>query len=187
MFMGWALVWVVLAKTHYDFIPGLTQLPPDPAWVTRLVDRGFGRNLIAGDLMKGIGLWLAESSDALPGLVIGFGQVVTLIAVSVAMATRLPMMVNMVMCLVVYMLGHLTPIMTEVSWRIPLVYFLAQLFQLLLPGLELFDVGSAIVRDVPLDPVHYAVYTLNVAFYALLYTAIAICGGLILFEDRDVA
>jgi hypothetical protein len=108
------------------------------------------------------------------------------VAVSVALATRLPMMVNIVMCLLVYLLGHLTPLMTEVS-QIPLVRFLARLFELLLPGLELFDVGSAIVRDAPLDPQHFLMYTLNVGFYALIYTAVAMLTGLILFEDRDVA
>ncbi len=95
-------------------------------------------------------------------------------------------MVNLPMCLVVYMLGHLTPIMTEVS-KIALVRFLAQLFELLLPGLDLFDVGTAVIREVPLDPELYAIYTLNVALYAFLYTSIAMLVGLILFEDRDVA
>jgi len=175
----------VLAKTHYDWMPGVTQLPADSAWITSLVQATYG-DTIAGDLLRGFCLWGRDSSDATPGLVIGFGQVMTLIAVSVALATRLPMMVNMAMCLVVYLLGHLTPIMTEVS-RNPLIRFFAQLFELLLPGLDLFDVGTAIIREVPLDPQRYAAYTLNVAFYALVYTAIALLGGLILFEDRDVA
>lgn len=186
MFMGWTLIWVILAKTHYDYTPGLTTLPPDPAWLQPAVDDYFGRT-ISGDLFKGIALWLRDTGEALPGLVIGFGQVMTLVAVSVALATRVPMVVNIVMCLVVYFLGHLTPIMTEVSQRIALVHFFAQLFELLLPGLDLFDVGTAIVREVPLDPNRYALYTLNVAIYAAIYTAIATLAGLILFEDRDVA
>jgi len=77
--------------------------------------------------------------------------------------------------------------MTEVSQRVPLVHFVAQLFELLLPGLDLFDVGNAVIRDVPLDPNRYALYTFNVALYAMIYTAIANLIGLILFEDRDVA
>lgn len=186
LFMGVTLVWVVLAKTHYDFQPTVTQLPPDPAWVTDWVEATFERT-VSGDLLRGIGLWIADSTDALPGLAIGFGQVMTLIAISVALATRVPMMVNVSICLVVYLLGHLTPIMTEVSRNNPLVQFLARLFELLLPGLDLFDVGTAIIREVPLDPVHYAQYTLQVMLYALMYTAIALFVGLILFEDRDVA
>jgi hypothetical protein len=185
MCMAWVLVWVVLAKINYDFRLGIDTPTPDAAWITSLVESTYGRT-ISGDLVRGIGLWVRDSSDAAPGLIIGFGQVVTLIAVSVALATRLPMMVNLSMCVIVYFLGHLTPIITEVS-KNPLIRFLAQLFELLLPELDLFDVGTAIIREVPLDPERYAVYTLNVAFYALLYTSIALLLGLILFEDRDVA
>jgi ABC-type transport system involved in multi-copper enzyme maturation permease subunit len=184
--MGWVLVWVVLAKTHYDYVPGITNLPPDPPWLGAFLDDAFGRG-VSADLLRGSGLWLRDSMEALPGLIIGFGQVMTLIAVSVALATRVPMVVNMAMCLVVYILGHLTPIMVEVSQDIQLVRFFAQLFELLLPGLDLFDVGTAVVRDVPLDPGRYWLYTLNVAIYALIYTAIANMAGLILFEDKDVA
>jgi ABC-type transport system involved in multi-copper enzyme maturation permease subunit len=186
MLMGWSLIWVILAKTNYDFQPGITQATPDPEWLTAFVERNYGATT-PGDLCRGIGLWGRDLGDALPGLVIGFGQVMTLIAVSVALATRVPMVVNVTMCMVIYFLGHLAPIMTEVSQRLALVNFLAKLFEVLLPGLANFDVSSAIIRDVPLDPERYAMYTLNVALYACTYTAIAILAGLILFEDRDVA
>jgi ABC-type transport system involved in multi-copper enzyme maturation permease subunit len=186
LLMGWSLIWVVMAKSYYDFIPQIAPLPPDPVWLDDWTRETFGRTM-SGDLARGIVLWLRDTLEALPGLVIGFGQVMTLIAVSVALATRIPMVVNLSMCLLVYFLGHLTPIMTEVSQPFRLVHFFAQLFELLLPGLDLFDVGTAIVRDVPPDQERYALYTLNVALYAVLYTAIANLVGLILFEDRDVA
>ena len=186
MLMSWVLVWVVLAKTYYEVQPGVQSLPPDPAWVIDLVQRTYGQT-ISGDLLKGIGLWIRDVGEALPGLIIGFGQVMTLTAVSIALATRVPMIVNITMCLVVYLLGHLAPIMTEVSLRLPLVHFFAQLFELLLPGLAVFDVSNAIVRDVPLDSEQYSIYTLNVFLYAGIYTVIALLAGLILFEDRDVA
>ena len=187
MFMSWSLVWVVLAKIHYDHQPGLTQLPPDPLWLTDLIARTYGQTT-SGDLMRGVGLWFSDCGEALPGLVIGFGQVMTMTAVSVALATRVPMVVNLAACLVVYLLGHLAPIMTEVSRPIGgLVQFVAQLFEMLLPGLAVFDVSTAIIREVPLDTQQYTIYTLNVALYALIYTAIAMLAGLILFEDRDVA
>jgi hypothetical protein len=99
-----------------------------------------------------------------------------------------PMVVNLGACLVVYLLGNLAPIVTEVSKPIGgLVKFVAQLFEMLLPGLAVFDVSTAIIREAPLDSAQYAVYTLNVGLYALMYTAIAMLAGLILFEDRDVA
>jgi ABC-type transport system involved in multi-copper enzyme maturation permease subunit len=186
MLMSWILVWVILGKTYYDYQPGLTQLPPDPLWLGELLEKTYGQTM-AGDLVRGVGLWHRDVGEALPGLVIGFGQVMTLTAVSVALATRVPMVVNITMCLVIYLLGHLAPIMTEVSRGLPLVLFFAQLFELLLPGLPYFDVSSAIVRDVPLDPNRYAQYTFYVAIYAAIYTAVAMLAGLVLFEDRDVA
>lgn len=187
MFLSYSLVWVVLAKTHYEFQPGLTTLPPDPRWLTDLLSSSYGQST-AGSLVRGVGLWINDCLEAFPGLLIGFGQVMTLIAVSVALATRVPMVVNLGACLVVYLLGHLAPIVTEVSKPIGgLVKFVAQLFEMLLPGLAMFDVSSAIIREAPLDSQQYAVYTLNVGIYAIIYTAIAILAGLILFEDRDVA
>jgi len=187
MFLSYVLVWVVLAKTHYEYQPGLTTLPADPTWLTDLISKTYGQT-ISGDLMRGAGLWMGDCQEALPGLVIGFGQVMTLCAVSVALATRVPMVVNLAMCLVVYLLGHLAPIVTEVSRPLGgLVKFVAQLFEMLLPGLTIFDVSTAIIREAPLDSTQYTIYTLNVALYALIYTAIAMLVGLILFEDKDVA
>jgi ABC-type transport system involved in multi-copper enzyme maturation permease subunit len=185
--MGWVLVWTVLYKTWYDSnMPGF-QDPGDPSWVLSLVESTVGTSS-AGDLLRGIGLWVNDFGAALPGMTIGFCQVAVLIAVAVALGTRVPMVVNLTMCLLVYLLGHLTPIMTEVTrTEYKLVSFVAQLFETILPGLDLFDVGSSVIRDLPLDPVGYSVYTLNVTLYALMYTAIALLVGLILFEDRDLA
>ena len=110
-----------------------------------------------------------------------------LLAIAVALATRVPMIVNLAVCLLFYFLGHLTSIMTEVAKNQVLVKFVANVFDTLLPGLDNFDVGTAIVREVPLPPIDFALYTLWVSIYALMYTAIALLFGLILFEDRDLA
>jgi hypothetical protein len=89
---------------------------------------------------------------------------------------------------VVFFLGHLTPLMVQVSQRgLPLVRFMAGVFDTVLPGLEFFDVGPAIVRDTPPPPGEFAVYVGSAALYAVVYTAIALLFGLILFEDRDLA
>jgi ABC-type transport system involved in multi-copper enzyme maturation permease subunit len=186
--MGWVLVWVVLYKNWYDSFSPVNQVDfTDPAWVLTLVADTFP-DTASGELIRGMGLWTHDTLTALPGLIIGFCQVAVLTAVAVALATRIPMVVNLTMCLLVYLLGHLTPIMTEVT-RVEyrLVHFVAQLFETLLPGLDLFDVGSSIIRDRPLDPVEYGIYTFHVTVYALMYTAIALLVGLILFEDRDLA
>ncbi len=187
--LGWWLIWIVRYKAHYEnalFMHHLDR-PQDPAWVNLLVQSWLG-NAEVGALFQGIGYWVHDAGLALPGLVIGFGQVMVLLAIAIALATRLTMVINVVFCLGVYFLGHLTPIMTEVSQhQYALVYFVAQLFENVLPGLDLFDVGTAIVREVQLPMGEYALYTLQVTLYAVVYTTIALLFGLILFEDRDLA
>src|SRR5262249_11573831 len=43
----------------------------------------------------------------LPGLALGFFEVSVIAAVSVAISTRLPMLVNLVVCIAIFFLGHL--------------------------------------------------------------------------------
>jgi ABC-type transport system involved in multi-copper enzyme maturation permease subunit len=190
LLLGWFLVWVVVFKSWYDPSMPNTQealAQADPRWVIDVTSEWFPGTVL-GYLARGIGFWINDAGVALPSLVIGFCQVMVLTAVAVALGTRVPMVVNIPVCVLVYFLGHLTPIMTEVTrtgYR--LVFFMAQLFDTILPGLDLFDVGSAVIRDVPLPAGAYALYTFNVALYALTYTTIALLFGLILFEDRDLA
>jgi ABC-type transport system involved in multi-copper enzyme maturation permease subunit len=190
--LGWWLVWMLDFKNWYD--PGLQltlEKPPDPKWVVdTLSDLRFTGE--SGDLIRGLLLWTHDAGRALPKLVIVFCQVMVLLAIAVALATRLPMIVNLPVCVVFYFLGHLTPILTAVTankqgLRERLVGFTAGVFDTVLPGLEHFNLGPAIVRDTPLPPHEFALYTLSVTLYALLYTGIALLFGLILFEDRDLA
>jgi len=184
--LGWALVWVIIFKLWWD--PGFgAEAIPDPAWVVQGVENILPQSSV-GDLLKGAGFWINDAGEALPGLVIGYCQVMVLVAAAVAMATRLPMVVNVTACLIIYFLGHLTAVMKEVTaGGYALVYFMAQAFDTVLPGLDLFDVGAAIIRDMPLPADRYALYTANVALYGITYTVIALLFGLILFEDRDLA
>ena len=188
--LGWFLVWVVLFGTGYIRLPA-QQDPPDPQWLVDLSKSLFPAST-AADLVRGMLLWVDDVVLTLPGLVIGFCQAMVFLAISLALATRLPVVVNWSICLAVYYLGHLTPIMTEVT-RSPkafggrLINFVAQLFDTLLPGLDLFDVGTAVIREAPLPPLEYNLYALNVSLYAVVYTTIALLFGLILFEDRDLA
>lgn len=186
--LGWLLVWVVLLKGWFDGAnPLLADANPDPAWVIDFIGRQFGMGSIA-DLMRGVLFWVHDAGTALPGLILGMGQVMVMTACAVALATRLPLVANLIVCMAIYFLGHLTSIMVEVSSRgNRLVGFMANLFDTVVPGLDAFDVGSAIIRDLPLPPIEYSIYTFNVAFYAVIYSTIAMLVGLILFEDRDLA
>src|SRR5262249_11978705 len=98
--------------------------------------------------------------------------------------------------LVVYFLAHLAPVLVAIGNRAQartpgpvaqMLSFMAQLFDTILPGLEFFRVGPALVTDVPLATGDFFAYVARVGVYGLLYTVIVLLLGLILFEDRDLA
>jgi hypothetical protein len=144
-------------------------------------------------LADGARLWLAESYTLLFGVLLGFGQVMILVAVATALATRLHFVVSLVSVVIIYAFGHLAPVVADVTAKYKgqntgaaLVSFLANVFNVFLPALEYFNLGPAVIRDTPLDLLPFAGYSLTVFGYSLLYTAIVLVVGLLLFEDRDL-
>jgi hypothetical protein len=194
----WALVWILLFKDTDSYERLQRGIPaqgiPDPAWLVNLLN-DYAPAGASHDLLRGIGLWVNDSVSLLPGVAVSFGHVMILLAVAVALATRLPMLVTVPACLAVYFLGHLTPILKAVAAQhlqeqetgYQLIAFMADVFDTILPGLDLFDLSPAVIREAPLPPARFSLYTLSVSLYALLYTTIALLFGLILFEDRDLA
>ena len=146
-------------------------------------------------IAKGAGLWFSDSIAHSVAILLGFGQVMILVAIASALATRLPFVINIVLCLVIYFLGHLAPVVVRVTESagtsdapgMGLGGFLGKLFDVVLPALEFFNMGPAIIRESPLDLWQFGGYVLTVFGYAVLYTAIALLVGLFLFEDRDLA
>ncbi|MBY0523805.1 MAG: ABC transporter permease [Gemmataceae bacterium] len=202
--LGWALQWALYFKPFLEWMPDTSdplKAQIEPALMGAV--RGISPVGEAGSFLHGMTLWSTDTATILPGLVIGFCQVMVLLAIAAALATRLPMVVNLVTCLLLFFLGNLAPVLVEVSRRLQrehvgthqgqtsatldLVQFMARLFDTVLPALEYFNLGPAIVRDRPLPIVDYGWYVGSVVVYALLYTAIALLFGLILFEDRDLA
>ena len=51
----------------------------------------------------------------LPGLALGFFEVTVLTSISIAISTRLPMLVNLVVCIMIFFLGHLSPVLVDVT------------------------------------------------------------------------
>jgi ABC-type transport system involved in multi-copper enzyme maturation permease subunit len=140
------------------------------------------------NLTRGIMWWFDDVSEMVPGLVLGFCQVMVLLSIAVALATRLPMILNLVFCVVLYFLSQLVPVLGEVSrGRFRLIEFVARLFDSLLPALRHLSTGNIIVLPTPPEPKALTLYVATVALYAIIYTAIALLFGLILFEDRDLA
>jgi ABC-type transport system involved in multi-copper enzyme maturation permease subunit len=187
MVLAFLMVWIII---FYDvWQPPLTGQPAaDPNWVTQLLSHLWLPGP-SSQLFRGVLLWSDVMGAALPGFLLTFCQTMVLTAIAVALATRVPMIVNILVCLAVYFLGHLTPILTAISQAksITLIAFLAQLFNYVLPGLDLFDMGPAVVRYQPLSMGEFGLYALNVTLYAVIYTSIALLFGLFLFEDRDLA
>ncbi|HXD89217.1 MAG TPA: ABC transporter permease [Urbifossiella sp.] len=148
-------------------------------------------------IAKGCGIWFGDAYANAFGVALGFGQVMILVAIATALATRLPFVINIVICLVIYIMGHLAPVVVHITEIAKnrgdandfsnLVGFLGQLFDVVLPALEFFNMGPAVIREAPLDLTSFGLYVLTVAGYALLYTAVALIVGLLLFEDRDLA
>jgi ABC-type transport system involved in multi-copper enzyme maturation permease subunit len=178
------MLWKLQIEHHSQQVPY-----PNPEWLvsaTRHWERLWG--MAPAFFFNGAGFWTNHVVSLLPGVVLGFCHAMVLTAIAVALATRLPMIVNVVCCIVVFMLGNLTPILQQVSQnKYALVRFMAQLSDTVLPGLDFFNLSVSIARDSPVPPGEFAVYVLSVTLYAVMYTAVALLFGLILFEDRDLA
>ncbi len=127
---------------------------------------------------------LAIMLKTIPGLILIFFEICLLTAVSVAISTRVPMVVNMVTCFAIFVVGHITSLMVERGvLQIELVQFTAKLLATALPNLELFKTEAAISTGglVPADYLGYA------ALYCGAFSTAAIFLAFILFEDRDLA
>lgn len=143
---------------------------------------------------RGVGLWFSDALAHTLGVLLGFGQVMILVGIASALATRVTFVVNLVLCLLIYFLGHLAPVVVQVTEAAPgggvgvgLIGFLGKLFNVLLPALEFFNMGPAIIREAPLDLWNFGIYVLTIFGYSIIYTGIALLIGLLLFEDRDLA
>jgi ABC-type transport system involved in multi-copper enzyme maturation permease subunit len=197
LLIAWTLNYALRAMPEFDKINEV--IDPMPQQAERTVVPVFegmipAKAAAAKVVARGAGLWFADTLAHSLGLLLGFGQVMILVAIASALATRLPFVVNLVLCLVIYFLGHLAPVVVAVASQptgggagLGLVGFLAQLFNVILPALEFFNMGPAIIRESPLDLWQFGGYVLTVFGYSVLYTAIALLVGLLLFEDRDLA
>jgi hypothetical protein len=198
MLLGLLFDGVMLYKRWYDSVEAAAVPTP---WANHLADWLHVHDRSGDYFCQGIELWGIDAVKASGGLIIGFCQVMVLIAIAVSLATRLPMVINLVVCLGVYFLGHLTPVLVQIAQTraaaaqagsgqaavAEILKFMAQLFDTLLPGLDYFSLGTAVVRDNPLPSGAFTLYIASVVGYAVLYTLIVLFFGLILFEDRDLA
>jgi ABC-type transport system involved in multi-copper enzyme maturation permease subunit len=140
----------------------------------------------AGGLPDASKQW-AQVMQVMPGLVLGFFEVTVLTSISVAISTRLPMLANLVVCILIFFLGHLSPVLVEVASQgqvNELIGFMAKLFSLALPSLEFFNAGPSISTGAVIP---WAGYVLPALGYCVLYSGAALLFAFLLFEDRDLA
>lgn len=127
---------------------------------------------------------MKEALAVLPAAFLAFLEISVMSAISVAISTRLPMAVNMVTCLAIFVVGHLTPtLVNSNAERLEHVMFMARLIATLLPAVEAYNVEPAIVNST-IVPANYLGLT---SVYSLAYIAAAILFAFLLFEDRDLA
>ncbi len=120
----------------------------------------------------------------LPALALILLQISVLAAVSVAISTRLPMVVNIVTTFAIFVVGHLTPVLVKYGvLQNEFVQFMARLIATILPSLEVFNMEAAVATGaiVPYDYLGYAL------LYCIAYCTAAILVAFLLFEDRDLA
>jgi hypothetical protein len=102
----------------------------------------------------------------------------------VALSTRLPMVLNMVSCLAIFIVGHLTPVLVKTVFeQLEPVRFMAQLIATVLPSLEAFNTQAAVAKSTIIPPAYLGLS----ALYCAAYSTAAILLAFILFEDRDLA
>jgi hypothetical protein len=201
MLLGWALNWALHAQPQVNTGPQENSLDPMPLQAQSALSPYFlSQRFVSVEIapfMNGFGEWTSNAVANGLGSLLGFGKVMVMLAVAATLATRMPMITNLLICMGVYFLGHLAPVLRRVSEELKsrspentalsLVNFLTQLLETIAPALDYFDMGPAIIRDTPISVWEFAQYVGSVSCYALLYTAIALLFGLILFEDRDLA
>jgi ABC-type transport system involved in multi-copper enzyme maturation permease subunit len=189
-FLGCYFEGALLYKNFLDRVDPVAQ----PEWISVFIS--YGPAGPAADFLRGIGLWIQHTFETLPGLVLSFSQVMVLVSIAVTLATRVPMVVNLTTVLVIFFLSHLTPALIAIGRQAKalnpgpvaqLLGFVSQLFDLLLPDLEAFRIGPALLSDNPLPAGPFFQYLASVTLYGVIYSVIVLLLGLFLFEDRDLA
>lgn len=130
------------------------------------------------------GVGFEEIMSTVPVLGLCFMQTMVIAAIAVALATRLPLLANLILCFVVYVIGNLTqPLVASAQGENPLVGFFGTLIAVVVPNLNIFNVQSAMDSGNQVPWIYLAG-----AFNYLVCFAVAIWMlAMLLFEDRDLA
>lgn len=181
--------WTINTKIDYDrLMEDMTNKPEEQAYIVGLSDiRRIAFQL--PDLVQEAAVYVLRIFMVISLLAAGpfcdFCQVAIMTAITVALATRLPFVLNIFIGLGIFFIGNLVPVLKNQAGDIPLVKFVAELFGFILPSLNYFKIESALSSGLIVIP--WDAYVLQVGIHAVIYCVIALLVGLLLFEDRDVA
>ena len=126
----------------------------------------------------------AEMISVVPGLVLYFMETMVIAAIGVALATRLPMLANFLICFVVFAVGNLTsPLVQSSAGENELVGFVGKLIAVVVPNLNTFNIQAAVDSGTAIPPIYLA-GALN---YLVCFGVLILMVALLLFDDRDLA
>jgi hypothetical protein len=132
----------------------------------------------------GLAVAVAEMIQVIPGLVLLFMEIAVLAAISVAISTRLPMVVNLTTCFAIFVVGHLAGVLVSAgAVKIEFVLFMGRVIATMLPTLDSFNISAAVATGTVVPPIYLA----NAVLYCICYCTAIILLAFILFEDRDLA
>lgn len=125
-----------------------------------------------------------EMVSVVPGIALYFMETMAIGAIGVAIATRLPMLANFVICFIVYVVGNLTsPLVRSSEGSNELVAFVGKLIAVVIPNLNAFNIQSAVDAGNPIPPIYLA----GAFNYLVCFGIMTLMVALLLFEDRDLA
>lgn len=119
-----------------------------------------------------------------PALALHYMETVIFIFLAAMISTRMAIRSNLMICMSIYVLGHITPLLLQQKENFEGVTVVGQTISTIIPVLSHFDVRAAIVGG---DAQADAIYLSWTLLYCLLYSAVTLLIALILFEDRDLA
>jgi len=125
-----------------------------------------------------------ELMTSIPALILYFMETMAIGGIAVALATRLPLLANFVVCFVIYVIGNLTaPLVRSTAGENELVGFFGKLIAVVVPNLNTFNVQSAVDAGNPIPPIYLAGAFTYLFFFSIMILMLA----LLMFEDRDLA
>jgi len=169
------------------------RVPVDYLFNTKSLDENDQREILDYRLMHIAGL--------LPSLVLVWMQICVLAAISVAISTRVSLVVNLPVVIILYIAGNLTRFLGQAVSDSSSIFTrgLAYIISSILPFLETFDLrhkaiynhialaGTAFAADVNATPPGDIWKYVGIAgLYAIAYVIFALSLGMLLFHGREM-